>query len=471
MRVGSDGVSCDASQGYFFYPAVALTLTEGVAPAVQTVPAGTNSTILPVVGDGVASSVIGQVGLACAEVCASQTPITPYCHAPATLNISSVAALKSSIAGRAACNLPLVAGCQFAGAARIDAAGYCSFRSPNVAATCPPAFAALNMSDPATYIPDVCWTKPTPEASSICVCTNNAAYKTASPFVAGAGGAGGAGGGAGAGAGGGAGTAGTTGLSAATSARANGALVALFAALVGFVSSNAAGSKSTRSLFVVVACVALVLALASPVAAHNYLKSQHRANEAAVTAPCQQRVGNQPHVQLIANQIFEAEWTMGHGDASQGPFYFVMVPMTEYDQLRAPNITAILQDYVKLAPLSAYKNVSEAPYLWEKHHLRLSGEAAGDPTSTNVYFKEANLSSSDPSYIWRDDIYATKLHPSRYTLANKAQWIQTRYLDALVKKDTRVSYESAKYPWIESVDVSVDGQQTAAGAAASTVHC
>jgi hypothetical protein len=69
-----------------------------------------------------------------------------------------------------------------------------------------------------------------------------------------------------------------------------------------------------------------------------------------------------------------------------------------------------------------------------------------------VYFKEANLSSSDPSYIWRDDIYASKLHPSTYTYANRKLWIQTRYLDQYLVNDKRVSYASAKYPWIESID-------------------
>ena len=437
-------MSCDASasQGYFFYPAVPLSLSEGVAPVVPTVPAGVNSTILPLVGNGVSSPVVGATGLACAEACAAQTPATPYCHAQATLNIADVATLQASIAGRAVCNLPLVAGCQFAGAARIDANGFCSFRSPDVAATCPQAFAALNMSDPRTYEPDVCYTRPTPEASSICVCTNNVAYKGAVPSntapISGGGGGGGA-----------------TGLNSAASSvnGANGALVALFAAFIGLVSSSAAGSKSTRSLFVVVACVALVLALASPVAAHNFLKSQHRADTASVTVPCQARVGNQPHVQLIANQWFEAEWTMGHGDTTPGPFYFMTLPLSAYDQLRAPNITAIMQDYVNLAPLLAYKNMSADAVMWEKHHLRLSTEPASDPTSTNVYFKEANLSSTDPSFIFRDDVYAQKVHPSSYTLDNKAKWVQRRFLDELVAKDKRVSYASAKYPWIESVDV------------------
>jgi hypothetical protein len=144
---------------------------------------------------------------------------------------------------------------------------------------------------------------------------------------------------------------------------------------------------------------------------------------------------------------------MGHGDSTPGPFYFMIVPLSEYDQLRAANITAIMNDYVKLAPLSAYKNMSSDAVMWEKHHLHLSTEAAGDPLSTNVYFKESNLSSTDPSFIFRDDIYAQKLHPSSYTLANKKLWIQRRFLDEIVAKDKRVSYASAKYPWIESVDV------------------
>ena len=46
-----------------------------------------------------------------------------------------------------------------------------------------------------------------------------------------------------------------------------------------------------------------------------------------------------------------------------------------------------------------------------------------------------------------------KAHPSQYTRANAKVTIQTRFKPEYAAKDKRVSYASAKYPWIESVDV------------------
>ena len=431
-------------QGSFFYPVQTLTLTEGPAPVVPSIPAGSNATILPLVGNGVSSPVIGSVGRACADVCALQSPITPYCHAQAILAIKDAASLQSAVSGQSAfCRLPMLAGCQFAGAPTVQSSGYCSFRSDNIAATCSASIAVLNMSNPATYEPDVCYTAPLAESQAICVCTNNVAYKTANPYTGQT--AGGSGGG------------GTTGLSsAATSLHANGALAALFAALVALVFST--GSKSSRSLFVAVACVALIVALASPVTAHNYIKSQHRAYQAAVSVPCQARLGNQPHVQVVAGQFFEIEWSVGHGDYTAGPFYFVVVPLSAYDRLKADNITAIIADYIKLAPLSAYRNVSSStPALWQKHHLRLNtsaedGSGIMDPTFGAYFLEPFGMPLSDPTYIVRETSYMDKAHPTWYSAARAKYTIQSHFKPQLAAKDKRVSYASAKYPWIESVD-------------------
>lgn len=129
------------------------------------------------------------------------------------------------------------------------------------------------------------------------------------------------------------------------------------------------------------------------------------------------------------------------------PFWFVWIPESAYLQLKADNITAIIKDDIKLAPLSAYKNVSTDAPLWEKHHLHLNTE-----TSVDSYFKEPALDPSDPSFIMRDPVYMGKLHPSQYGTSNAARIIQTRFTDALAAKDKRVSYASAKYPWIEAID-------------------
>lgn len=128
------------------------------------------------------------------------------------------------------------------------------------------------------------------------------------------------------------------------------------------------------------------------------------------------------------------------------------------------NITNIIKDYLNLAPLNAFKNVSSDAAMWEKHHIRLNTEnnatvAGSMPVDIQTprydyYFKEPmGIDSTNPTFINRERAYTDKARPSQYRGNNLPRIIQTRFQDEFIKLDKRASYASSKYPWIEAVDV------------------
>jgi hypothetical protein len=419
----------EQNKGNFYWPAKELRLTEGTAPAPTA-----------------QQTVIGAPGQACADVCYKQTPTTPYCNAAAMNAVTSQATLITTLANKAPVRTPYLAQCAYAGAPQITAQGYATFRTTNVAANCPASYVT---SSSTTAQPDVCYTSPLPSAQGICICSSNSAVQTPNPYrlnvesvapdaephtvtidtmQAGDGP-----------------------VSAAHSARASfGLLASLVAALSVF-----SGKGSARMVVFALLAVLALSSVAAPAAAHNYIKSVHRAYEAAVSNPCQARIGNQPHVQVRAGQTFEIEWSDGHGDYTVGPFYFAIIHESAYDLLRADNISKMLADYVALAPAGS---ALTGP-MWEKHHIRNEAEcdlvnpspAINKNCQLDKYFKERVLPETDPSFIQRDPVYMTKAHPSQYR--NAANVRQTRFLDSFVARDKRVQYRSAKYPWIESVSI------------------
>jgi len=414
----------EQNKGSFYYPAIELRLTEAapLAPPTQR-------------------TVIGEPGVACADVCYQQTPSTPYCNAAAMTALSTTAQLATALKGTVPVRAPLLAQCAYAGTPQITAAGYAAFRSSSVASFCPASYVAGADSTPQ---PDVCYTSPLQQARGICICSADSAVQTPNPYRFG-------------------------GLeaepqqpqpephtvtveagdekpsAAAHSARASAGLLVLLAGALSLVSGKGAGRMAALSVL----CVLALSSLAAPVEAHNYIKSVHRAWEAAVANPCQARIGNQPHVQVAANQEFEIEWSVGHGDYTRGPFYFAVIHESAYEMLRADNITEMLQDYVAKAPAGAALTGA----MWEKHHLHNIDECSETWQGCNLanYFKETALPATDPSFIKRDKDYMAKAHPSQYTDASKV--VQTRFLDTHIANDKRVSYVSSVYPWIEAVSI------------------
>ena len=467
-----------------------LTLREGPAPPAPVVPTPTpapvpsnssaNGTVPTPVPEPVKpkffpdvplanATILGQAGLACADACYANNPETPFCDRAAIEKISTPAALASAVQGRAACQLPVLSACPYAGAARVSDKGFCSFRASDLSA-CPASLRSLNGSAAApgapALMPDVCFTAPAAGARALCVCSNDRAVQPANPFAPTKNGGGASSRSAHARAEARAARAAAQsvdGQDDAAAPRAQSAssniLLACFGAMVALFScsSNSVAGSPTRSLVFSVLVLALVaLAAPSPAAAHNYIKSQHRAQEAAVSRPCQARLGNQPHVQVARKQPFEIEWSNGHGE-SKLPVWFVVLHESNYNELLADNLTAIIADYLSLAPASAYLNNSvdgsgrSLAYLWDKQHVRL----ANDLTNPKYFLEEgsASVPPTDPAFIEREWTYMSKAHPTRFhERASKANpVIQQRLKPEFNKPDQRVNYKSAKYPWIESV--------------------
>jgi hypothetical protein len=283
--------SSPSGKGNFYYPATVLTLTEGPSA--------------PALNPTVASVVVGAPGLACVTVCsreaakASVTVKQGYCDAAATKALTSEDLLKAQLTGEpgGAWRLPFLGQCLYAGAPQIWG-GYAQFRHATNAQVCP---ASYTNAPAGTPMADVCWTNPLPQAKAICMCTADSTKQPASP-----------------------------GASAAVeqaeveavmlnedssaAPKANGAAPLITALMAGLVSVFAASSSRLRGRTLLLCAIAVLLLqcalLPVSVDAHNYIKSQHRARIASVINPCQERVGNQPHVQVIKDQKFEIEWSV-----------------------------------------------------------------------------------------------------------------------------------------------------------------
>ncbi len=237
----------------------------------------------------VSRTVAGALGQACADVCYKNYPTsTQYCDSSALKALTSTAALQTALSGvSVAVRSPLLSACAYAGTPQVSVDGFASFRATDVATTCPDAYVSGAST---TAQPDVCYTAPLPQARSICICTSDSTKQTPNPYRFGGL------------------TVGEEEMQPTTeitlqptsaAATKSSPLLALVLALVAAVSVKA--SRST--LLLLLAIAALYIAV-TPAHAHNYIKTVHRAFEAAVSNPCQARIGNQPHIQVIKSVSF-----------------------------------------------------------------------------------------------------------------------------------------------------------------------
>jgi len=414
----------EQNKGNFWYPQVDLILTERNVTAPAPAPANLPAPSI---------TVLGAPGQSCADACAASVNTT-ICDTNAIVAINSNSALLAALKGVTLVREQVLAGCPFAGGPYITSDGYGQFRSSSVKGSCPPAYVAAAAAG--KHTPDVCYVAPLATNHAICKCTNDSTKFMPNPYTQSK-------------------SAKQSKDAASTSPAPRAAAASIPAVLLLGLGALLAtsGRSGSNSRLAVLGLLALLVLLAvsvpAPVTAHNFIKSLHRASEAAVTRPCQARVGNVPHVQVIAGQTFEIEWTIGHGDYTQGPYYFAVVPIAEYDRLASDNITDIFQDYIKSAPASASTAYSGA--MWEKHHNKLAGECWNDGCTSAAYYKQTSLDHSDPTFIHREQAYIDgSKPPTQYT--DDDDVIQTQYLDEFNAKDKRVAYKSADYPWIEMVN-------------------
>ena len=225
----------EQNKGNFFWAEKQLKLTEGVAPVEYALPPSNNTSPdfepEPLSGPIVSQVVVGGSGMSCADVCNKNTPATPFCDHDAIKNINTVAALQSAARGIQTCRLPILAGCPYAGGARVTNDGYCSYRS-NDTTTCPPAF--QNISEPE---PNLCFTASATVASPICVCTNSKLAQPPNPY------------------------------SSNSASRRHGPLSSLLMMALALVASMWSGRENRFLTLVVIALVAF----AQPALGHNYV--------------------------------------------------------------------------------------------------------------------------------------------------------------------------------------------------------
>jgi hypothetical protein len=203
---------------------------------------------------------------------------------------------------------------------------------------------------------------------------------------------------------------------------------------------------STRSLIIIGSMMVSLMMVSLPGAdAHNWLGNPSRATLSSVTKPCQRRIGDQPHVQVVANQQFQMEWSVGHGEPTSAKyFYFVTLHADDYNKLYEAT-TADFDTYVREAPNSAYKYNGT---MWKKRHLTTTT----DTEWVYGYFDRKPLFKNDSRYIPRDDTMNLR-GKNRYTNNNFNQYF---FYPNQTTRDIRVEYQSAKYPWyVTASDVDI----------------
>jgi len=470
------------NDGAFFYPERTLMLREGPAPSAPaktlcSAAAASSTAGAPVVNDpataqclngssfyawaqsssaGISAAVVGAPATSCAATCAAnKRTLTPFCDAAALRDINSAAELRSLTNGVAACRTQVLAACKYVGPPRIDSAGYCSYPADNIERTCPPAVltAIKNPADVAA-LPDanVCYTNAAASASPICICSSRSSVQEQNPFLAAAVKA----------------KATSSSKSALTLSESTGAAVTQVSGLswvaVGLAggASMAAPLQRRSNLLLALLLVTLTMMSLVPVQAHNYMMSLQRATMASTFYPCIQRQGNQPHAQVKANQRFEMEWSNGHGgpDNNRPIQYFIIIPAAALEivkQMR--NMTEIINDYIASAPASAdvsgygdnYGGGDSGLPNGPLKKYQLGGQTnlrgRGQRIVNESYFTNSDLPLTDPARVVREFTYWNKFVA---TDGVKDRQIQQQPKGWFTRNDRRVSYQSEKYPWIES---------------------
>jgi hypothetical protein len=187
--------------------------------------------------------------------------------------------------------------------------------------------------------------------------------------------------------------------------------------------------------------------------------------------PCHERRSSVPHVQVIGNQTFEIEWTNGFGGLSNQMANFVIMPEVALAYMGLHNYSAIIAAYIAQAPASANvagygdnmsgglangmtKNGALKPgQLGDKTLLANPadiGTTAAQQAVNNAYFTNANLSSSDHAWVYREPVYMNKGVSFDFE-SPPARPIQQQPLAKHTVNDVRVSYHNPNYPWIEAI--------------------
>jgi len=180
------------------------------------------------------------------------------------------------------------------------------------------------------------------------------------------------------------------------------------------------------------------------VLAHNWIHGLSRANKASTILPAPPKTGpRKPHYQAGASQDFAIEWATGHPGSY---YYFVVLQAGDEGKLALHN-EAMLNQYLDEAPASAHL-YSDPRY--QRMHI----------SCTHLYPNNPGANRDCPHLSWNNgEQYERQIAPDEDIYFDReAAWGETptnmvhfKYQDDQLDFDRRVSYENARFPWIESV--------------------
>jgi hypothetical protein len=213
-------------------------------------------------------------------------------------------------------------------------------------------------------------------------------------------------------------------LSAASRGVVAGRLSVLLASL--FMPSRWGAMVMVGALFVV------------PVESHNWIEGKRGragALQASTVQPALQPLSvNKIDVQVVPGQEFLVEWVYAHG--AGGDTYFVVLANDDVSKIHL-HTEELLDDYIANAPANSDHGGAPTSNRYQRYQRCSSDDLR------NGFFTRA-VPSSDPDAMGnRPNTFS----PGRFGPIES----QMQHSQASISTDRRVSYVSAKYPWIEAV--------------------
>jgi hypothetical protein len=205
--------------------------------------------------------------------------------------------------------------------------------------------------------------------------------------------------------------------------------------------SSAPRSSSTSLMLLFIQLLLCVYFMGEMVEAHNWIGTPRRGGgfsatpSIADTRPCSGRRPQDIHYQVGPDQKVAIKFSSGHS----GRFLFMIIPGSEADWLRHPDIEDISQEYMKNAP-------------------------AGSNTANVIGLRRIRDCAPDGTFRINTDKYSKGYLPKRIN-DEHAEWLEhpdfpnretfiysTEYIESARKgTDFRISYKSKRYPWLEAV--------------------
>jgi len=319
----------------------------------------------------------GELGQSCTEVCAEQKL---KCNADTMATLDSESALTEALGTFQVCEKPILSGCSELGlGATSSSDGFCYYADP----TC----AEQNRPNATTD----CEAKSTNTADGhrFCYCDGKG-----------------------------------SGVSGSLKTTPHTFLILLLL-IVTFYNTSNTSKNSSKTPWIALALLLVLLGSLHLTSAHNWLNSASRANRRASTeVPCPARTSHLPHAQVGPNQKFQIEWMTGH--VTNGYTYFAVVHEKDVDKLKL-HTSKLFEDYINNAPNPEQIGTP-------KVHRRKENE------NNNEYKRQ--IKTGDSNYFER---------PEAFTGRYSGQGYMFEYHSEDVEKDRRVSYKSEKYPWLEAV--------------------